>query len=814
MAVKMDVFLLQYYMQWRFNHMPYRVRAQFDAYVKSDDFSGNMKKWKSELMHQNSAGKWVENELPDPKDSSDAFYMDDDGWEKFFLAFQNAFRNMAADRNNIESEDAKNFIDQYFGNLDSKPFSNSVANPRADDVIRKDLKNFLSKYRTRLEFKFQKEWGITDKDFTYDKLLYGISAKEYNTSLAFQKKIKEIAQYIDVYSNSPEFHNFLGIDPSEPIPDFSEIINGFDDSVIDPAKMELFRGRGSDKGCYEILLNTLVKNKKIYDVFKQYDNNKISGQIEKAKSNVDYDNKESKDFVPPKLQEELTPFEKLRGDISEALENYMGKYLTLSGDRLFFSDSAKHIVKAIDGINYKPTDGLAKILESKDTIRNKLKSKKAVEHFDWFVKTMEDLKGSMPKTFAAALNNGQKLRAIVEELIVKALDGDANKIEEAETAMEILSVVKYSYTNSKIMEAFNKSDFTIFSDPKLSINNGNQAMQFFTNAFDFTLKKGLQIVGYAATGAINAIKLSGSKFNHKSKRLRALQDKWSEENRKDKEAAILSRDTENIIDENTISKQKFILEALDYKGVNEGSLSTKKSQLSTLKADALAARDVYIKNRENFETADSIVKIRDQIKNLLNLRKKLTNDIVELDNNLKNPSSYSGLISEASSALAQDFLARKREKEAQKQQVYEKIQELYESLHDGYTRDQIKDARDTTKYDALRKLMKDTEKDYNDLQNSAEESEKQIRDYENATGALKEAEKRIEERNKKVSEWDEKHKSGYIRLISFWDKLETGRNLHLGRFYSWTPGNYKNKQANFDLIKKAELEKYASSYSF
>ena len=46
MAVKMDDFVLQYYMQYRFNHMPPEVRAQFDVYVKSDDFRGNMKTWK------------------------------------------------------------------------------------------------------------------------------------------------------------------------------------------------------------------------------------------------------------------------------------------------------------------------------------------------------------------------------------------------------------------------------------------------------------------------------------------------------------------------------------------------------------------------------------------------------------------------------------------------------------------------------------------------------------------------------------------------------------------------------------------------
>ena len=41
--VKMVDFLLQYFMQLRFNEMPVEVRANFDDYAKNDDFRGNMK---------------------------------------------------------------------------------------------------------------------------------------------------------------------------------------------------------------------------------------------------------------------------------------------------------------------------------------------------------------------------------------------------------------------------------------------------------------------------------------------------------------------------------------------------------------------------------------------------------------------------------------------------------------------------------------------------------------------------------------------------------------------------------------------------
>ena len=66
----MNDFLLKYYRQLHFNSMPAEIRAQFNAYAKTDDFRGNMKSWKSDLMHRDPSGKWVNNALPDPTGQS------------------------------------------------------------------------------------------------------------------------------------------------------------------------------------------------------------------------------------------------------------------------------------------------------------------------------------------------------------------------------------------------------------------------------------------------------------------------------------------------------------------------------------------------------------------------------------------------------------------------------------------------------------------------------------------------------------------------------------------------------------------------
>lgn len=810
MAVKMDEFLLQYYMQYRFNHMPPGVRAQFDVYVKSDDFRGNMKMWKNKLMHQNANGKWVENDMPDPNNSSDEFFLNDKEWEKFFVAFQNAFINMNADRENLEknSPDALKFLDEYFGSLSTHLFTNNVANVAAESVINHEFKDFLNRYRTRLEIQFQ-QWGILDKEFTYSKLMSGISSGEYNKSATFQKKIKKIAQYIDAYSNSDEFRNILRLNPGESIPDFSPIINGFDENNVDPAKMDLFRGTATTRGRYLALLNTLATNKKVYNVFKQYDDGKISGKLEEAKSKLDYDNKEKEDYVPPKRNEELTLFEKLRGDISDTLEDYMGKYLKLTGDRLYFSESAKLIVKAIDGTNYKSTDGLKKILDSKSDIKKKLlyKSPRATEQFDWFIGTMEDLNASMPKTFAGALNNGGKLQAIVEELILKAVH--ENKIDEAKTAMEILSIVKYSYTNSKIMEAFNKSDFTIFSDKDLSFNKGG--IEFVTKAFDKALKKSLQVVGYTATVAINAIKMSGSKFDGHTKRIGGVRSAWIDKNEADRSAAEQRRNVEGALDDRTIASQEGVLRGLDSAGFNETTMPRRKRQLQLAQDSAKTAHDDYVRAKENFESADNIVNARQQVTNLLRQRQALGQEISDLDRDFANPATYAGLTSEAASAKAQDILTRKREKEAERKQKYEDVRVLISNLRSVYTRDQIRNA--VRERPALLSAMQAAERRYNTRQGYSDYIEQHINDFDNATKALNESREHKTKLENTVNNWDQEHLDRYKELVVFWDMLETGRNLHLGKFYSWSLGSAKNKQREFDNIKLAMFNQKVADYN-
>ena len=204
------------------------------------------------------------------------------------------------------------------------------------------------------------------------------------------------------------------------------------------------------------------------------------------------------------------------------------KYVKFKGDRLYFSPNAKNIVAAIHKAKVKPTDGIKGVLDKASDIEKGLlyKSPKATDHFKWLTKTMGELSNTMPKAFEGALRNGRQMHAIIEEMIMIAVrDG---KVDEAKTAMEVLSVIKYGYTTSKIMEALGKENLSIFSDGKLSWNK-NEGMALVTKALDKSIKTAFMGIGYGITMVGNAINLSGSKFRGKSSRISKDHKNWEEQ---------------------------------------------------------------------------------------------------------------------------------------------------------------------------------------------------------------------------------------------------------------------------------------------
>ena len=803
--VEMGDFLLQYYMQRRFNTMPATVRAQFDVYAKSDDFRGNMKDWKKKLMHTDADGNLVENAMPysappapHPDDLTGNMTMTDDEWEKLFKAFQNAFRKMSANAESFkDNAKATSFLREYFGHPATHLFSNAVADPlTAEPLIQGAFKRFLEQNKNSLEIYF-KQWGLVDDKFSFSDLISGIKSRKYNTDPAFQDKVTTIAQYINFYGKQSDFRESLGMAPGERIPDFSNVEKGFDSGNIAPNKLDYFKRN------YKDLLNTLAGETKVYDVFKEYDNGKISKHLDKANGNVDYANKDSKDFVPPKRADELTAWQQLKENVSDTWSDYMDKYIKLRGDRLYFSNSAKLIFKALTGANFKPTDGLEKLLDSADKIKKNLmyKSPRAVEHFEWMTKTLDELKNTMPKAFNGALKNGGQMRALVSELILDAVR--ENKIDEAKTMMEVLSVVKYGYTTSKIMDTLraDKELFTIFSDGGLSWNN-NEGVQFVTKAMDKTIRFGFLAAGYAVTGIGNAIRLSGSKFNGKTGRMKNAHDAWVEKNEAARARAVAHRNTENAIDKTKKASFESTLSALDKAGINARSIDRKKTDLQNAKTDAEQKQTAFNQAQKQHDDAQGLIdqdnKYTADLTNLQKDNTKLNYTIATIDALLSDPQTFANMPEPKANALANNLMMKRMQTEQKIQQNDDEIQQITQERALIPAAD-LAIAR--ANIAQLQQNMQDAQQEYNAAQDMADDLNTKIEDFENATARIQELDENIKKREDTVKNWDKDHQDKYKELMAYWDMLESGRNSHTGSMYSWMPGSAKKKQDKFNKME-------------
>lgn len=798
--VNMNDFLLQYYMQLHFNAMPAEAFAKYQDYLKADDFRGNMKDWKSKLMHQNQNGRWEKNALPDPNDANGNFHLSDSEWEKLFNAFQNAMRGMSANAKSFsDNSKAKAFLDEYFGDPVTHLFSNGTANQAAESQIQ-DLKDLLSDNNFRSTLGFYIKDILKDSEISYSELISGINSKKYNTDPKFQSTLKQVASYMNYY-----VHNDQNLAASQyGTKDFSAIESGFDDTTVQQNKLDYFKRN------YRTLLNTLHNDSKVYDVFKNFDKGKISKSLDTALGKVDYANKSSKDYLPPKRADELTPLQRLQENISDTLEDYMSKYTKLHGDRLYFSNSAKLIIKAIDGTKFKPTEGIKKVLENSKKIKDNLlyKSPRATDQFDWLAGTLEEIKNTMPKAFDGALKNSTQMKALIEEIILKAVR--ENKIEEAKTTMEVLSVIKYGYTTSKIMDTLSKEQLTIFSDGSLSWNK-NEGMKFVTTAMDKSIKAAFMGVGYAITVAGNAYKLSGSKFNGKTKRVKNKRDAWLNSNTAERQAKTQNNLTENQIDSAEVTNQEHILQGT---GITDQTINQEKQNLNTLKQDAEQKHSDLENATQIYNNAQDLINTDNyyttQINQLNNEMQQLAAEIAQIDNQLQNPNTFANLPPAAANALANDLTMQKREKQ---KLGNEKLAEAQKLRNEQLQINQQALANARANIAQYQQNFTNAENLYNTAQAAADSLDTRINDFTVASDRIKELNARINKRNEEISNWDENHKDKYKELLAYWDFLETGRNTRTGNMYSWMPGSAKKKQAKFDATKMARLQAYMSNYN-
>ena len=792
--VKMADFLLQYFMQLRFNEMPVEVRAKFDDYAKNDDFRGHMKEWKARL-----AG----NSLPDPNDANGPWKLSEDEWEELFREFQSAFRKMDTNRKNftnavdfsVNNKDAIEFLDEYFGV--GKLFDKATASAAAETQIQV-LAGVLNEHKDVLEIQLS-EWGLTGADFSYNDLVKGIKDKKYNTDSDFQSKLKNVAYYITAYTTNPYYKNddlIRALDRHTY--DFKDIQEGFDDKAVDPAKLAVFKTE------YDILLRQLAHKDKVRNVFPS---DKIKSAFDTAKSNVAYDDKNSPDYIPPKRKDEITPLQRMSEWADETYADIFEKYTKFKGDRLYFSPNAKNIVAAIHKAKVKPTDGIKGVLDKAGDIEKGLlyKSPKATDHFKWFSKTMGELGSTMPKAFEGALRNGRQMRAIIEEMILIAVrDG---KVDEAKTAMEVLSVIKYGYTTSKIMDALGKEKLSIFSDGKLSWNK-NEGMKFVTTALDKSIKTAFMGIGYGITMVGNAINLSGSKFKGKRGRLGSAQQAWEQQTL----STHQDIQDQQRADEATLDANQQTLDNMNTRlGINSTNIDTHRQNLAQSQQREQNYNNLLQKAHEKQgNLPEQIRSVNDELTNLNNALTQINNALVQagaritwLQSEIANPATPPANIATYQNELNYLQTAQIPQLRNQHTQVSDQINDKQHEI----TRLQNSQAN-------MPAVIQRIEDSINAQAHTNQRDEIRLNTWTDAQDTVKFLTERINKRDEVLREWDDNHKDKYKELMAYWDMLETGRNTHMGKMYNWKPIKAGNAQKKFDGQKQTIISDYLSGYSY
>ena len=260
----------------------------------------------------------------------------------------------------------------------------------------------------------------------------------------------------------------------------------------------------------EKMFGKLVANDKLREkVLSKDEDGDITRWINAGLDKSNY--KEGDNALSPKYDDRKNAFERAKDKIKKNYIDTLGK-LNEKHTRHIYSTNARYIVEQLIKKEVKPTDGTKKILETLDAITGKLPNP-VQSQVKWMKETLSKMKET--KFFEQALEDGDQMRQLVEE-VVKAAVHDG-KMEEARVTLETLAVMRYTITSSAVRDKLKKTEVSIFSDPKLSINKG--PMQYLTSALDKVIKTGMMAAFEVGNLAKNAIKEYGVKFGHGEGRL-------------------------------------------------------------------------------------------------------------------------------------------------------------------------------------------------------------------------------------------------------------------------------------------------------
>lgn len=799
MALNVKNFLTQYYMQLHMNNMPVEVRAAWVAADKNNQLTKEMKTWRDGTPADQLAGTpeipplmpadrdaWantmLNNDLPDPTIPGGHAELSADEWDKLFLIFQSTLRGMAANVKDFANNDkAKAFLSEYFG--DGKLFNVGSISKSTNDAADK-FANFLAANDYEMGLRIHNAL-VAQKSAQFDSIadfkqfVNDVKAGKHKTDVKVRSKLEQLAQIV---SGNWEFFENNRVDftkaPGLTSDDVDQIANNLDeDNRIDSFKLLQFKREYGD------MLKTLYKEDKVLGEFSKYDKDKVSGPLKAAREKINYDNKESDNYLFPKRDDELNLAQLISKHVGETFEENLKKFTSLRGDRMFVSPDTKLIVKAFDKSEIKPTDGLGKVLDKVEDIKKNL-APVARKKFEYFVTIMGELKATMPKAFAGALNNGRQLRALVSEMIISAVKN--GKVEEAKVAMEVLSVIKYGYTTSKIMDALRKEKFTMFSDSSLSWNKG-AGVKFVTTALDKSIRAAFLGVGYTVTITNNTIQRNRSKFNGDTGRIGDEMHNWQTGH----DQKLLSLEHKQAQTTSDRDRRQGYLDHLNTRdGINATNIAQKETNLARLNGlrdrakiefdsatSNLNAANQNITNlKNNIDTRTAAGKERGALKREIKAINKEIVDLQDIITNAPTDPTYLALDDAGKIGFMSSIMTDIRELQKEGQKKQDELQTKLDarmSITDLLNeRNQLHDLENNIP--SLQSAINIKQNRYNDLDDTARRRGQKISYFHAATKSINELNEQITNQQNALDNWDDKDRNLYRDLMAHWDFLESG----------------------------------------
>ena len=744
--------------------------------------NADQRKW-LEYLQRNADGTFVrshglKNGFLEVKDFPPTTDLSEADWKQLFLTCQATFVRMKHNKSSYDGV-VQDFITDNSSLFDDVTDDTLEASPTTDNAILELIKKMDSLGHAELYNLFGIEKREIEELVERDPGTRVITSvkKTYNKKKEVREKIQ---RWADIVLNPDDTKKT----------DLKDA--GFDqtfirDNLIGYIKDEYHGWRVPDvsspkladfKANYADYFTEIYKENKILEAYKscESDNKVVSESIEKAKKDIDYDDTSSKNYVPRKLDAELTPIERIQEWVGNTYSDYFKKYEELRGARVYHHASeVKDILKQIDKAKIKTTDPLSKLAENADNITKALRltHPEAANAFEWLGTALKEFNADpkMSKVMEKALKNGRKMNDLISELIMRAAeDGKPETIKKAEIAMEVLSTIKYGYTTSKIMNSLkeDKELFNFLSNKDLSWNK-NEGVKFVTAAIDKSFRIACLGIGYGGTFAVNRFRRFGTKFNGrlKNEKMRQSHEEWLAQTGAERLAArgAHGADTAAAPVGGALDLRSEYKKSLDENQIKRANaLGGLRGGVAAADADAFIEQYQQHLNTDGRNKEGEILAklqpyeyIEEQLNEALRIKHKLN-----------------------------EYRARMGGVTSDKQiELEEKLNTIGEIdltlVHGGAHFDPvtaseavielaIQSVRTDRRYNSLQRF-------YSGVVSRNYEKQQHIDDYRKATKEIKEAEERIEARRKKMEKLTKNDVNGrpldiYRHLMAYWDTLQ------------------------------------------